>query len=436
MWMVPRDSNGLTNRTAVPEVLSEALVRWYVGAGSDADHRASVILVVKAREAGQWIACSCQGPGAPPPLLSPSYLSLAETYYLRRLTSQKQHRPLHREKCPFYLPQAPHRFRATSHGQIYEVAGIKGLFNAHQLAPEKLAQEPADAEPDDRTRGVAIPRLAKLMWELIEAANLQTVPYLPAEGRQTHSIRDEFARIREIANTFSIAPGVALGRHLHFSAEHYNRTVVHARLREAAKDWPHGFAPQAFLLLEASEISKDTIVTGLGTVAVRNRIQHTGILHTGLKGPYLCLAVVGEHNPREGYLALRAYAQPIFNGNRFIPIHHACERTLIEKFVAMQFVFRRSRIFIALRRPLFDAITCEGPMRPDFIVQASDRRTGEEREWAVQMLNAGDPDYLALKQRERAYFETIGEVITLDAAAVERDELRAALTWMLDVHET
>ena len=50
MWLVPRDTRGLTSRSPVPDVVREALVRWYTGEGEDSDHRASVIMVVKARD--------------------------------------------------------------------------------------------------------------------------------------------------------------------------------------------------------------------------------------------------------------------------------------------------------------------------------------------------------------------------------------------------
>ena len=79
MWLVPRDTRGLTSRTVVPAVVREALVRWYTGHGEDSDHRASVITVVKARDHHQWIGCDCLGETADPPLLSPAYLSEAET---------------------------------------------------------------------------------------------------------------------------------------------------------------------------------------------------------------------------------------------------------------------------------------------------------------------------------------------------------------------
>ena len=160
MWLIPKDTTGQTGRVAVSGGLRDALVRWYTGKGSDADHRASVSLVVTSRENTKWLACDCLGEDRPPPLMSPAYLSFQETYYLRRLTS----RPSHDPKCPFYMPQAPQRIRETSKDTLYEIDVPKGLFNAHQKAPEKLAQKPDATDPDDRSRGVAIPRLGKLLW--------------------------------------------------------------------------------------------------------------------------------------------------------------------------------------------------------------------------------------------------------------------------------
>jgi len=158
MWLVPRDTNGLGARRDIPGSVREALVRWYTGKGSDADHRASATLVTIARENEQWIACSCLGETRPPPLTSPAYLSEAETYYLRRLTS----RPLHLRRCPFYLPPAPDRIRERPGDSLFEIEFPKGLFNAHKKAPEKLAQQPDDSHGHcqrvDRDGADSVPR--------------------------------------------------------------------------------------------------------------------------------------------------------------------------------------------------------------------------------------------------------------------------------------
>lgn len=60
MWLVPRQTKGHAQRTAILQMVRDALESWYTGSGSEANHRAAVSLVVKARECGQWIACDCR----------------------------------------------------------------------------------------------------------------------------------------------------------------------------------------------------------------------------------------------------------------------------------------------------------------------------------------------------------------------------------------
>jgi len=126
--------------------------------------------------------------------------------------------------------------------------------------------------------------------------------------------------LRQAAQGLEIAPGVPLSAHLYTNAVDYEKRRVHARLRAAGETWPHEFAPQAFLLLEANAVTSTEIVTGLGTIPVRNRIQHAGIIRTEVEPPFLVLAVVGEHSRKEAYVALRAYAQPVFSGKPKRPL--------------------------------------------------------------------------------------------------------------------
>jgi hypothetical protein len=57
-----------------------------MGEGSRGDEEAGIALVQQARIGAKWIACDCLGPDTRPPVLTPAFLSEAETYYLRRLT--------------------------------------------------------------------------------------------------------------------------------------------------------------------------------------------------------------------------------------------------------------------------------------------------------------------------------------------------------------
>src|SRR3546814_14019789 len=86
MWLIPRRTNGLgSGRIPLPQPVRDALVRWYAGKGSRHDEEAGIMLVQQARIGEKWIACDCLQSGESPPLLTPAFLSEAETYYLRRL---------------------------------------------------------------------------------------------------------------------------------------------------------------------------------------------------------------------------------------------------------------------------------------------------------------------------------------------------------------
>ena len=414
MWLVGKDTTGKTGRVAISGELKAALVRWYTGRGSEADHRACVSLVSTARENHKWIACDCLGAERPPPLMSAAYLSFQETYYLRRLTS----RPGHEPGCPFHLPQAPPRIRETVKDSLYAIGLPKGLFSAHQKAPEKLAQRPEDIEPDDRSRGVAIPRLGKLLWLLLERAGSNILRELPPSGRRAGSISEEMRHLKRAAQGFDIAPGIRLSDHLYTNAIDYEKRRVHARLRAAAETWPPEFAPQAFLLLEASEVTSNEVVTGLGTVEIRNRIQHTGIIRAEVEPPFLVLAVVGEHSRREGYLALRAYAQPVFSGNQFVPAERDHDRDVLRALQQAQYELRRLGVRMAVKKVLFDITLAAGSARPDFLVALLDEHSGVECKFALQILQSDDADYLELRSIERERLGQAGLVVSMAVSSV------------------
>lgn len=414
MWLVGKDTTGKTGRVAISDELKAALVRWYTERGSEADHRACVSLVSTARENHKWIACDCLGAERPPPLMSAAYLSFQETYYLRRLTS----RPGHDSGCPFHLPQAPPRIRETMKDSLYAIGLPKGLFSAHQKAPEKLAQKPEDIEPDDRSRGVAIPRLGKLLWLLLERAGSNVLRELPPSGRRAGSISEEMRHLKRAAQGLEIAPGVRLSDHLYTNAIDYEKRRVHARLRAAAETWPPEFAPQAFLLLEASEVTSSEVVTGLGTVEIRNRIQHTGIIRAEVEPPFLVLAVVGEHSRREGYLGLRAYAQPVFSGNQFVPAERDHDRDVLRALQQAQYELRRLGVRMAVKKVLFDIALAAGSARPDFLVALLDEHSGLECKFALQILQSDDADYLELRSIERERLGQAGLVVSMAVSSV------------------
>src|SRR3546814_2451155 len=146
------------------------------------------MLVQQARIGEKWISCDCLQSGESPPILTPAFLSEAETYYLRRLTSTD--RPEHHPDCPFFREQATNRLSEV-HTHESAADPPMGYFEVLRPAPEKLAQKPEEDSSNDRTRQGSVPRLARLLWRLLHISGLNRVPPL-TEDHADHSISDEF----------------------------------------------------------------------------------------------------------------------------------------------------------------------------------------------------------------------------------------------------
>ncbi|MCF8706371.1 hypothetical protein [Rhizorhapis sp. SPR117] len=425
MWLIPRRTNGLgTGRIPLPQPVRDALVRWYSGRGSRHDEEAGITLVQQARIGEKWIACDCLQPGASPPILTPAFLSEAETYYLRRLTSTD--RPEHHPDCPFFREQATNRL---SEVRTHESAADPpmGYFEVLRPAPEKLAQKPEEDSSDDRTRQGSVPRLARLLWRLLHISGLNRVPPL-GEDHVGHSISDEFRTLSAAATRIEIAPGIELGRAFWTHAQALHSKRVYASLREIARRWPRGHAPQAFLALFAHEFRGATIqVSGSDPVVIANRVQSPSVRGNTIKGPYLVLIVAGQYPEAHGYAPLRAYAQPILSGRRFMPVDSEFERAVLRDLIKLRVTFDRYDIDLMIEKPVFDTLTQIGPCRPDFLLEARSRSTGEIRHVMVEAMGSNDEMYLLSKAATHPRMEQLAPLVCVSPLDLERNRIAPAV---------
>lgn len=411
MWLIDRHSDGLAaRRIPLPRPVREALVRWYEGHGDHHDEEAGILLVQQARIGEKWIACDCLDESKAPPILTPAYLSEAETYYLRRLTSAK--RPEHRTDCPFFRDQATNRITEVR-SPLNPAEPPAGFFEVLRPAPENLAQRPDEDLTDDRTRNASIPRLARLLWRLIDAADLNRVP--PLRHRTIpSSIKDEFKALGQAAAKIEIAPGMELASALWTHAQPLHGKQVYASLRRLSEKWPRGHAPQAFLTLFSPAFQGSMIeVPGCDPVLVANRVQSPSVRTNVIKGPYLALVVVGEYPEFRGFAPLRAYAQPIFSGRRFVPVDSEFERPVLRQLLEVQHRLDAMNIDVAIEKPVFDRLTDLGTCRPDFLLEARSRETGEIRILIIEAMGFDDESYRAAKAVMLPRMEQIAPVLAV-----------------------
>lgn len=409
MWLVSKNHDGTeSTRDRVPADTLAALTRWYVGEGTDADERHGVRLVQRARIHDRWLACGCLGEAAQPPLLSPAYLTQAETYYLRRLTGDG--RPEHRSDCPFFRDQAAYRQLLTD-VVSRPLERPDGFFSVLKPVPEHLSQRPEDDADNDRARGPSVPRLARLLWGLMDRASTNIIPN--AGSARSASISSAFGALRLAAESFQIAPGQRLDRMLFTHPRDLLSRRAYAELRRVKQQWPEGHEPQAFMLLYTREIRGQELHFSEGEpILVSGTVQRPAGKNVD-RGPYLAIVAVGEHPDAKGYLPLRAYGQPVLSGRHFIPVDSNFERHVVRACLAAQRTLADRGIAATLRKPVFDIETPHGHCRPDVILDIADGATGAVAAIVVEAMGFRDEVYLAAKQRTHPRMAAIGPVVAV-----------------------
>ncbi len=422
MWLVDKLHRGLEpHREAVPNATHLQLIRWYVGRGTDADEKVGVQLVRTAKMFERWIACDCLGDAAAPPLLSPAYLSEAETYYLRRLTGEE--RPEHHIDCPFFRDQAAY-LRDRERHDAKPLTRPGGFFAALKPTGEHLAQRPIDDADDNRIRSGSVPRLARLLWDLVDLAGTNIIG--PIGGRPRPEIRVEFDAIRRAAHDLWVAPGCPLSSYLFTHPDALRTRRIYARLREAAPTWPDGHEPQAFLLLFARTVTRREVDLGDDDPIVITSDIAKPAQRMIDRGPYLVLIAIGQHPQARGLAPVRAYAQPVLNGRQFVPVDSNAERSFLSILLDCQWPLNNAGIASRIKKPLFDIETDAGPCRPDFMIDLLDREMNERRLRIAELIGYTTDRYRASKARTIPSMERIAPVTQFWIDELEdADALRA-----------
>src|SRR3546814_7668112 len=80
-----------------------------------------------------------------------------------------------------------------------------------------------------------------------------------------------------------------------------------------------------------------------------------------------------------------------------LPYDSEFERLVLGELVELRRTLDRAGWDLSIEKPLFDTLTPTGACRPDFILEACARQTGEIRRIVVEAMGSSDPDYLASK---------------------------------------
>ena len=366
----------------------------------------------EARTNGLWLRCDCRVENDRHPLAAPCRLPDGAGYTWRVL--QGGDRPQHHVDCVFY--RESHRQRAERKWSKAARVRPTGYFAAihAQNDGKRLTesrhgqQESGDKEPGQRR----VPALSRLLCRLMEEAGLTRFgandPGL--DGGQW------LRAFRVAATALEIAPERGLKEILFLSRADWHRRRVHARIKEAARDFPPGHVAQGFVCFPVYRIGDTQLPAGTGYQALEviSRIKRPTIGRHDVSGPYLLIGVVGLTTRRRGYECVQAWAQPIVSFRRPVPVDSSFERrafrTLTTTLRILDRAFADAEFHI--EKPVFEMSTARGPCLPDFLIRA--RREGEERSYVVEVMGFERPDYLSGKEVTHARMEDLGPVILMD----------------------
>ena len=377
----------------------------------------ALVVLIEARENGLWLRCDCRCENERHPLAAPCRLPKGAGYTWRVLRGAG--RLQHDLDCVFYRESGDQLAeRAWSRAARMPPEGYFAVLRSREdgkglSEPFHGPGEGGHREPGQRR----VPALSRLLHQLMERAGLTRM----RANEPDPDVSEWMGAIRDAAKTFEVAPERRLDKLLFTSRIDWDRRRVHARVREAARDFPSGHVPQGFVCFPVYGIDDRSIPARKGYPAldVVSRIKRPRIGGRGVSGPHLFFGVVALTTRRRGYECARAWAQPIVSFRRPVPVDSSLERqafgTLTTTLRILSHVLPDAEF--EMEKPLFEVDNGRGPCLPDFLIRG--RLKGEERTYVVEVMGFERPDYLAGKQVTQARMEEIGSVLLMNGKEFE-----------------
>lgn len=88
---------------------------------------------------------------------------------------------------------------------------------------------------------------------------------------------------------------------------------------------------------------------------------------------------------------------------------------------------------LAIEKPVFDRLTTQGSCRPDFLLEARSRLTGEIKQLVVEAMGFSDDDYLTSKATTHPRMRLLGPLLTIEPTDIEKDRVGDLIASALDL---
>src|SRR3546814_9483178 len=94
-----------------------------------------------------------------------------------------------------------------------------------------------------------------------------------------------------------------------------------------------------------------------------------------------------------------------------MPVDSEFERAVLRDLIKLRVTFDRYDIDLMIEKPVFDTLTQIGPCRPDFLLEARSRSTGEIRHVMVEAMGSNDEMYLLSKAATHPRMEQLAPLV-------------------------
>ncbi|MBY5427821.1 hypothetical protein [Rhizobium leguminosarum] len=421
-----------------------ALRAWYGNAASKEDEAIALLVIKRAKVMDGWIECDCLAAGLQP-LLAP--IQQERTFTLRRLTPKEadphwhEERPNHAQTCPFHVDKdaAPALF-----DRRYQIRPLpkpeRSYIDALPAIPNRLADLSADnptrsREPNDRPS-----RLGGILWRMLDRAGTNVIP--PLQDEPDLTLGGQLSRIRSAARGLRVLRTWTLNALMStWGADYWDPASRWQRLLWTSRpDWPENLRRTGFMLVFSKSVSAQTIMPASSSrkIDVLGKVRQPLRGDPVLRGPFLTLLNVDFQDDDEGPVrAIQAYAQPVYNGDTLFPVESGFERDVSHLlFWLQQALFDAAPdLRIKITKPLFALETPIGLCRPDFILEASYRRSRPVN-LIVEAFGMETDEYREAKERTLPRMKHLGPIFGIfpkDLAEAEAaDTAKRLQDWVID----
>ena len=346
--------------------------------------------------------------------------------------------PKHFWGCPFYRDKEGHEKIAKTYQRPKDLNRFTFLYSPN--APhEKLENEHAETDALNKTnrgRAASRPRLATLLFTLLERSNLNV---LDIDTKRTTS--ENLSSLKTAVRSIRLAPGIRLANYF---CTHVNSLYwLRGQLQKNRNQWPDNIRPQGIFIQVVNAIDGNNLVLSRfddERVDVQCGIPTFGeTLENKRRAPYIFIGVIGdEGEPGDPVTFHMAYAHPISSINECFPVDSNYERRTLTLLRQQQIYFRDKGLSenLSISKPLFD-LEVEMPSgvtehcSPDFLLTKTDLKNNKNK-IVIETMGRNDDAYNESKAITHPRMERLGPVVEHEAFHHKTEETdKIFLKWLL-----